>query len=72
MHGDLAAAWATNPLWVIVAPAVFAYWVFWLVSAAKGRPLKPWPRAVWIAALVVLFGFGIARNLPWFSAWAPN
>lgn len=57
MHGDVKAAWALNPLWVVALAssplAVFAW--------AKGAKLtKPVPVAV---IIVVLVGFTVARNL---------
>jgi hypothetical protein len=66
LHGNLSAAWALNPLTVVLLP----FLVYGLASHAlneiRGRHL---PRlflpAVWIRALcAVIILFGIARNIP--------
>lgn len=70
-HGDLAAAWSTNALWVALVPVVVGLWVWWVVRAARGRPapaLPAWSAWVLLAAILV---FGVLRNLPAFSALAP-
>ncbi|MHA7132847.1 DUF2752 domain-containing protein [Oerskovia turbata] len=62
--GDLAGAWAMNPLWVLVAPLLVVAWGLWVRRSwrgARARPLRPW---VGVVALVVLIAFGIARNVP--------
>jgi hypothetical protein len=66
LHGSLRAAWAMNPLTVVLLP----FLTYGLASAAlfevRGRALpQPFLRAVWIRALcAAMILFGIARNLP--------
>jgi hypothetical protein len=66
LHGNLMAAWALNPLTVVLLP----FLAYGLVSAAlfeiRGQGLpEPFVRAVWIRALCgAIILFGIARNLP--------
>ncbi|MGC1452706.1 MAG: DUF2752 domain-containing protein [Candidatus Sulfotelmatobacter sp.] len=66
LHGSLRAAWAMNPLTVVLLP----FLTYGLASAAifevRGRALpQPFLRAVWIRALcAAIILFGIARNLP--------
>ncbi len=67
LHGDVAAAFAFNPLLVALLP-VFA-WVLlgWAVRATTGRAWPhPFRRRGWIWLLLgVILVFSIARNLPW-------
>jgi len=66
LHGNLRAAWAMNPLTVVLAP----FLTYGLVSSAllelRGQGLpQPALRAVWIRALcAAIILFGIVRNLP--------
>jgi hypothetical protein len=66
LHGNLRAAWALNPLTVVLLP----FLSYGLVSSAvfewRGRELpQPFLRAAWIRALcAVIVLFGILRNLP--------
>jgi len=63
LHGDLAAAWASNPLWVGLVPVLVVAWCLWALRrrAALASRLPP---AVGVVGLVVLVGFGVLRNLP--------
>lgn len=71
-HGDVVAALGRNPLTVLAAPALVAWWVAWAVRSWRGRPrrhLAPaW--AVW-ALLVVVLLFTVVRNLPAGAFLAP-
>ncbi len=66
LHGHLRAAWAMNPLTVVLLP----FLSYGLLSSAlfeiRGRGLpQPFLRAAWIRALcAAIVLFGIARNLP--------
>jgi Protein of unknown function (DUF2752) len=66
LHGNLRAAWAMNPLTVVLAP----FLTYGLVSSAllelRGQGLpQPFLRAVWIRVLcAAIILFGIVRNLP--------
>jgi hypothetical protein len=66
LHGNLRAAWAMNPLTVVLLP----FLSYGLISSAlfefRGRGLpEPFLRAVWIRALcAAIILFGIVRNLP--------
>ncbi|NUO76504.1 MAG: DUF2752 domain-containing protein [Lysobacter sp.] len=74
VHGDLAQAWAMNPLLFVVIPALPM-----LIAHGMGYRLPLPKRAIdgllsakfW---LILLFGYWIARNLPWwpFSWLAPG
>ncbi len=67
LHGHLGAAWALNPLAVLLVPLYG-----WILAGAaltlgRGRGLpNPVPRAalVWLG-LAVLVLFGLLRNIPW-------
>jgi hypothetical protein len=70
LHGDIRAAFALNPLFVVAVPLLF----LWTARAVTERfTQKKWPRlvspitAAWIAGATVVL-FGILRNLPW-RAW---
>lgn len=66
--GDLAGAWATNPLWVLLVPVLLALWARWLVRAARtGRRAAAPPASVALAAAAVVVLYSVARNVP---AWA--
>jgi hypothetical protein len=73
-HLDLSAAVSSNLLLVAGAPVVVALWGRRLVACWRGgeamRP-RPVPMAVWVALLVVLTAFTVARNLPAGSWLAP-
>ena len=70
LHGDVAAAWAMNPLLVLALPVV----AFLAFSAAGWNPPRLQRLRGVLGApklwLVVLVGFGVLRNLPWLPfAW---
>jgi hypothetical protein len=69
VHGDLAGAWAMNPVWVLAVPLLVALWVMWVVRAAGRRPM-PSGRA-WMpwTVLVVVFAFTVLRNIPALTPW---
>ena len=66
LHGNLAAAWALNPLTIVLLP----FLTYGLVSSAlceiRGQGLpQPFLRAGWIRALgAAIILFGIVRNIP--------
>ena len=75
LHGNLAAAWALNPLTVVLLPFIVYGLASYAVNEIRGRHL---PRlflpAVWIRAMcAVIILFGIARNIPFhpFNLLAP-
>ena len=72
LHGNLAGAWALNPLWVMVAPVLVVGWLRWLARTWRATPPEDaaGPR-VWLAwaCLAVVVGFGVARNIPGPSTW---
>jgi len=68
LHGQLTAAWALNPLAVLLVPlyALLACHVGLTLVRGRGLRISP-PRAVVIGCgLGGLVLFGILRNLPWF------
>lgn len=66
--GDLAGAWAMNPLWVLVVPLLAAVWLRSLVRALRtGRAPGAPPAWVALAGAAVVVGYSVARNVP---AWA--
>jgi hypothetical protein len=66
LHGNVAAAWALNPLTTVLLP----FLTYGLVSSAlceiRGQGLpQPFLRAGWIRALgAAIILFGIVRNIP--------
>jgi hypothetical protein len=66
LHGNLQAAWAMNPLTILLLPFIGYGLVSHALAAIRGRGLpQPFIPAVWIRALfAVIVLFGIARNLP--------
>lgn len=63
VFGDVAGAWAMNPLWVAAVPLVVAGWVVWLVRSRRGLRTAP-PAWVGWAGLALMLLFGVLRNLP--------
>ena len=70
-HLDLAAGASSNLLLVVAAPLVVAFWARRVVACWRGgaamTPLRV-PRPLWVAFVVVLTVFTVARNLP-VGAW---
>ena len=69
LHGNLAGAWADNPLWVASIPVLVTVWVLWLVLRWRGRSAPVSPRMAlraWWVALGLFVLFGVVRNLPGF------
>lgn len=66
LHGNLSAAWALNPLTILLLPflayGIASYALFEIRGQHLPRLFLP---AVWIRALcAVIILFGIARNIP--------
>jgi len=76
LHGNLRAAWAFNPLSVLLFPFVIYGMASYLSFELRGRYLpRVFLPAVWIRALcAVIILFGIVRNLPFhpFDLLAPG
>lgn len=73
-HGDLAAAWAMNPLVVVAAPLAVVAWGWWLgASLGWWRPLRvrvpAWSAWVFLALMV---GWTVARNVSGLGIAAPT
>ena len=66
LHGNLKAAWAMNPLTLVLLPFLSYGLLSHALKALGGRGLpQPFLPAVWIRALCTgIILFGIARNLP--------
>ncbi|TDE90377.1 DUF2752 domain-containing protein [Occultella glacieicola] len=67
--GDLAGAWAANPVLAIVLPLAALGWLWWLVRVWRSAPARPLPG--WVAPVVGagLLGFTLLRNLPAFAPY---
>ncbi len=65
LHGNLQAAWAMNPLAVLLLPVLAYGLASFALFQIRGRGLpQPFLRPAWIRALcVAIILFGIARNL---------
>lgn len=70
--GDLAGAWAMNPLWAVTAPLLAVLLGRWAVRRWRGtpRPARDRPRAwpAWLFLAVVL-GYSALRNVPALAPW---
>ena len=66
LHGNLSAAWALNPLTIVLLPFLAYGMASHALNEIRGRHLpQPFLPAVWIRALcAVIIVFGIARNIP--------
>jgi uncharacterized protein DUF2752 len=66
LHGNLRAAWALNPLTMVMLPFLTYGLASFALFEIRGQGLpQPFLRAVWIRALcAAIVLFGIARNLP--------
>jgi Protein of unknown function (DUF2752) len=68
LHGHIWAAWAMNPLTVVLLPFL-AYGLashLWFEIRGRGFPQPTLP-AVWIRALcAAILVFGIVRNIPYY------
>ncbi len=68
--GDLAGAWGMNPLWTLLAPMVVGLWGWWAVRRWQGKPVGLRIPDRWlVVGLVVLLGYGLARNVPAWATW---
>ncbi|PWD52278.1 DUF2752 domain-containing protein [Serinibacter arcticus] len=69
VHGDVASAWAFNPLVVVGAPLVLALLIRWGWDAAAGR--APWTPPSWLAWLsgAAVVVFWVLRNVPALSPY---
>ncbi|MFI2752305.1 DUF2752 domain-containing protein [Cellulomonas sp. P22] len=71
-HGDLAGAWAMNPLWVLTVPLLGVLWTRWVVGSWRGSTPAPDRRPrTWTAwlLLVVVLGYSALRNVPVLAPW---
>jgi hypothetical protein len=67
LHGHLAAAWALNPLAVLLTPLYAWFGLDAGLALLRGRGLPkspPRPAMIWLGVAGLLV-FGIVRNLPW-------
>lgn len=65
VHGDIAQAFAWNPLFVLLLPVILfgsarIVWTTW--TGAKLRPLAI-PRWPWLVFIAIVVAFAIARNI---------
>ena len=64
LTGDLAGAFAANPLWTLAAPLLAATWVVWTWRRLRGGPPLTAPRWLPWTVLVVVVAFAVLRNVP--------
>jgi hypothetical protein len=66
LHGHVGAAWAMNPLTVVLLPFLIYGLASFALFEIRGEGLpQPFLRGSWIRALcAAIVLFGIARNLP--------
>jgi len=74
LHGNLRAAWALNPMAVVLLPFLTYGMASHALVAIWGKPLpRIYLPAVWIRVLCgVIILFGIARNIPALDLLAPR
>jgi hypothetical protein len=71
VHGQPAEALARNSLVVLLLPMTAVAWSLWLRRAWRGLPSRQLPAWVPWAGLLLVLGFGLARNLPVTARLAP-
>ncbi|MGC4016667.1 MAG: DUF2752 domain-containing protein [Luteolibacter sp.] len=74
IHGDVAGAWAMNPLAMILGGAFAGWMLLGLVCEWRGRRMPAMPSwLAWFLPTLILV-FWLARNLPWwpFTLLAPH
>ncbi len=62
--GDLAGAWAMNPLVTLGVPLAAIGLLVWTARARLGRPARQLPLWLVVGAAVLLVAFAVLRNLP--------
>ena len=70
LHGDLAGAFARNPLAVLAVPYLVFAFATWVLRRLGYHPPSSTQLPTWViwAVLVVVVAFGVFRNLPG-AAW---
>jgi uncharacterized protein DUF2752 len=71
VRGHVATALRDNVLLVAAVPVVIGLWLSWVARSDRDAQPRRWPPVVKIGVIVVVVGFGIARNLPFASALRP-
>jgi hypothetical protein len=69
LHGQAGEAFAMNPLAVAALPPLAAWAAVVLVRLWQGRPLPRGPRWLYVAILLILALYTVARNLPGSPLW---
>jgi hypothetical protein len=67
-HGDVAGAWGSNPLWVLLVPVLVVLWAWWLLRRSQGREVQLPSWSAWVFLALVLV-FGVLRNVPALTGW---
>lgn len=67
---DVAGAWGMNPLLLVVLPFLVVTWLLWTRRRWRGAA-KSWLLPGWavIGILVLMVGYGVARNVPALAPW---
>ncbi|MQY02270.1 DUF2752 domain-containing protein [Actinomadura macrotermitis] len=73
VHGDVAAAFGSNPLLLVLLALPVYLWGRWTWLAAHGEPMRTrlFRPAFWGVLLAVVIGYGVVRNLPFAHVLAP-
>jgi hypothetical protein len=67
--GDLAGAWAMNPLWVLLVPVLVALWARWTARSWRGTPTAAPSVRTAVLLGVVVVGYSLLRNVPALAPW---
>ncbi|WP_147917610.1 DUF2752 domain-containing protein [Ruania zhangjianzhongii] len=62
--GDLAGAWAMNPMLTVALPVLGLLWARWLWRSWRNVPPRNPPAWLFATVAAALVLFGVARNIP--------
>ncbi len=69
LHGDILGAFSANPMVLLLLPVllILAVRITWRYLVSGQKRLALWENRVIIGMIVLLIGFGLVRNLVFFS-----
>lgn len=69
LHGDISGAFSANPMVLMLLPVlmILAVRITWRYLVSGKKQLTQWENRVVIGMIVLLIGFGVVRNLAFFS-----